>query len=129
MTMDDIEFIGTILNPVAQMNYEMCRFYNDAVNKNNNAARRFKGLCIHDLCAAAYVTNPELFSTVKYQGDVETEGELTLGFTVLDYENIRQVPEEERNVTFINSVDRDGVLKIYFEALKSFGEQGEEING
>ena len=129
LTMDDIEFIGTIRNPVAQMNYEMCRFYNDAVNKNNNAARRFKGLCIHDLCAAAYVTNPELFTTVKYQGDVETEGELTLGFTVLDYENIRQVPEEERNVTFINSVDRDGVLKIYFEALKSFGEQGEEING
>ena len=60
---------------------------------------------------------------------METGGELTLGFTVLDYENIRQVPEEERNVTFINSVDRDGVLKIYFEALRSFGEQGEEING
>ena len=75
------------------------------------------------------MTNPGLFTTVKYQGDVETGGELTLGFTVLDYENIRQVPEEERNVTFINSVDRDGVLKIYFEALRSFGEQGEEING
>jgi len=129
LTADDIEAIGTIKNPVAQMNYEMCRFYNDAVNKSNNADKRFKGLCIHDLCAAAYVTNPGLFTTVKYQGDVETGGELTLGFTVLDYENIRQVPEEERNVTFINSVDRDGVLKIYFEALRSFGEQGEEING
>ena len=75
------------------------------------------------------MTDPQLFTTVKYQGDVETEGELTLGFTVLDYENIRQVPEEERNVTFISSVDRDGVLKIYFDALKCFGEQGEEIHG
>ena len=102
-------------------------FYNDAVNKNNNADKRFKGLCIHDLCAAVYVTDPQLFTTVKYQGDVETEGELTLGFTVLDYENIRQVPEEERNVTFISSVDRDGVLKIYFDALKCFGEQGKKF--
>ena len=129
LTADDIEAIGAIGNPVARMNYEMCRFYNDAVNKNNNADKRFKGLCIHDLCAAVYVTDPQLFTTVKYQGDVETEGELTLGFTVLDYENIRQVPEEERNVTFISSVDRDGVLKIYFDALKCFGEQGEEIHG
>lgn len=129
LTADDIEAIGAIGNSVARMNYEMCRFYNDAVNKNNNADKRFKGLCIHDLCAAVYVTDPQLFTTVKYQGDVETEGELTLGFTVLDYENIRQVPEEERNVTFISSVDRDGVLKIYFDALKCFGEQGEEIHG
>lgn len=126
LTDEEIEYIGTINNPVAEMNYELCRFYSDTVNKNNNAAARFKGLCIHDLCTAVYVTNPELFTTAKYQGDVETGGELTLGFTVLDYENIRQTPEEERNVTFIKSVDREGVLKIYFDALKSFGEEGDK---
>lgn len=128
LTDEEIESIKTIRNPVAQMNYELCRFYSDTVNKNNNAGARFKGLCIHDLCTAAYVTDPELFTTVKYQGDVETEGELTLGFTVLDYENIRQIPEEERNVTFINSVNRDGVMRIYFDALKKYGEQGDKEN-
>lgn len=128
LTDEEIEYIGTINNPVAEMNYELCRFYSDTVNKNNNAAARFKGLCIHDLCTAVYVTNPELFTTAKYQGDVETGGELTLGFTVLDYENIRQTPEEERNVTFVKSVDREGVLKIYFDGLKSFGEEGDKKN-
>ncbi len=120
LTDEDIEHIGKINNPVAQMNYQLCKFYNDTVNKNNNAHNRFKGLCIHDLCTAVYLTNPELFTTVKYYGDVETKGELTTGFTMLDYEDILRKSDEEKNVTYINSVNRDGILKIYFETLKSF---------
>lgn len=123
LTDEEIEQLDTIGNPVADMNAELCRFYRETVNKNNNAKKRFKGLCVHDLCAAAYVTNPELFTTVKYQADVETDGELTCGFTVIDYEDIRRTPEEEKNITFIQSVDRDAVVGRYFDSLRKFGGQ------
>lgn len=119
-TYDEIELIGTIKNPVAEMAYQVCKFYIETVNKSNNAKERFKGLCIHDLCTAAYVTNPELFTTVKYYGDVETKGELTTGFTMLDKEDILQKSEEEKNITYINSVDREGIKRIFFEALNKF---------
>lgn len=127
LTDEEIEAIKTMENPVAHMNYQLCRYYRDAVNRSNQAKKRFAGLCIHDLCAAAYVTNPELFTSVKYQADVETGGELTCGFTVIDYEDIRNTPEAEKNVTFINSVDRERVIGLYFDALRSFGMRGEKI--
>lgn len=123
-TDEEIEEIGHIDNPVAEMAYSICKFYTDTVNKGNNAQKRFKGLCIHDLCTVAYVTNPELFETVTYYGDVETKGELTTGFTMIDYEDILRKPEEEKNIVFINSVDRDGYMKVFFEALNSFTKKG-----
>lgn len=71
-------------------------------------------------CTAAYVTNPELFHSTKYYGDVETKGLLTEGFTMIDYEDILRKSEEEKNIDYIDSVDRDGVMKVFFEALKSY---------
>jgi len=119
-TEEEIEDIGKINNPVAEMAYEVCKFYNKTVNESNNAKARFKGLCIHDLCTVAYVTNPEFFTTVKYYGDVETKGELTTGFTMIDYEDILQKTDDEKNITFIDSVDRDGVMRVFFEALNKY---------
>lgn len=121
LTDEQIDMLGTFNNPVADMNKQLCRYYKNQVDLYNQASTRFKGLCIHDLCAAAYVTNPELFTTSRYQGDVETDGELTSGFTVIDYEDIRMTPEEKKNITFIDSVDRNAVLKLYFDALTTFG--------
>ena len=91
------------------------------LKKNVNGHKRFKGLCIHDLCTAAYVTNPELFHSAKYYGDVETKGPLTEGFTMIDCEDILRKSEDEKNIDYIDSVDRDGVIKIFFEALNSYG--------
>ena len=119
-TDEDIEEIGEIKNPVAQMNYQLCSFYNATVNESNNAKARFKGLCVHDLCTAAYLTNPECFTGVKYYADVETQGELTTGMTVIDYENIMQKTEEERNIVYLDSVNRERIMEEYFRALRSY---------
>lgn len=122
LTEEELEPIGAMEhNPVAAMVYSLCSFYWNREKKNVNGKKRFKGLCIHDLCTAAYVTNPELFETVKYYGDVETKGELTEGFTMIDYEDILHKTEEEKNIVYIRSVDRAGVMKVFFEALESYG--------
>ena len=122
LTEEELEAIGTIDNRVAAMVYTMCSFYWSQEKKNVNGHKRFKGLCIHDLCTAAYVTNPELFHSTKYYGDVETKGLLTEGFTMIDYEDILRKSEEEKNIDYIDSVDRDGVMKVFFEALKSYSK-------
>ena len=49
-----------------------------------------------------------------------TKGLLTEGFTMIDYEDILRKSEEEKNIDYIDSVDRDGVMKVFFEALKSY---------
>ena len=121
LTEEELEIVGTIDNPVADMVYTMLSFYWNQEKKNVNGHKRFKGLCIHDLCTAAYVTNPELFHSAKYYGDVETKGPLTEGFTMIDCEDILRKSEDEKNIDYIDSVDRDGVIKIFFEALNSYG--------
>ncbi len=41
---------------------------------------------VHDVCAVAWIAQPELFGLVSAQVDVETTGQLTSGMTVTDFE-------------------------------------------
>ena len=40
---------------------------------------------------------------------------------MIDCEDILRKSEDEKNIDYIDSVDRDGVIKIFFEALNSYG--------
>lgn len=117
---EEIKAIGLMNNQVAQMAYEVSKSCIDLMLKNKIPDTRFEGFVIHDLCTAVYVTNPEYFTTKKYYGDVETKGEITTGFTMIDYENILGKSEEEKNITYVDSVNRDGVVKTFIEALKQY---------
>ena len=120
LTEADRERIREVGNPVSDMVYLMLDSYRSRENAETNGAARFKGVCVHDLCTAAFVTNPELFETVKYYADVETRGELTTGFTMIDHENNLNLSDGEKNIHYIKSVDRDGFLRVFFEALRHF---------
>ncbi|MFR2846486.1 MAG: nucleoside hydrolase [Hungatella hathewayi] len=121
-TDEEIERMGQMDSPVAAMAHSICKFYNDTVEKGNNA-RSGSRACASRPVHGGHV-NPELFETVTYYGDVETKGELTTGFTMIDYEDILRKPEEEKNIVFINSVDRDGYMKVFFDALETFTKKG-----
>lgn len=45
---------------------------------------KIDGVHLHDVIAAAYVISPELFETRRAWCDVETEGEITAGETIID---------------------------------------------
>ena len=116
----DVERLSTIKNPVAEMASFLMRYCSAMDDKYVNGKKRFKGLCVHDLCTAAYVTNPELFQVTSYYGDVETKGSLTRGFTLIDYENILKKSEKEKNINYISSVNRDGLIQVFLEALEKY---------
>lgn len=119
-TREDLLKIRDFDNPVADMAASVTSFYLESTTKYDNGDERFRGLCIHDLCTVAFVTNPELFTYSRYYCDVETKGELTTGFTMIDYENILKKPMEERNVFYIDSVEREGYLGAFYQALASY---------
>ncbi len=51
----------------------------------NPADPGWDGQAVHDVCAVAYVSRPDLFEGRKARVDVETHGEFTLGMTVVDF--------------------------------------------
>lgn len=70
---------------------------------------------LHDLCAVSYVIKPELFKGDDYHVEVEIEGRLTAGTTVVDYMERTGLP---KNVHVLHSVDREGFRDHFFAAIK-----------
>jgi len=52
------------------------------VNPHDDA---WNGQAVHDVCAVAYVTRPDLFASRPARVEVETRGEFTEGMTVVDF--------------------------------------------
>lgn len=76
------------------------------------------GLKMHDLCAIAYLVKPELFTTQQTFVDVETQGELTVGTTVVDLINHLKKPANATVCLDVNvEAFRLWVLEIINQAI------------
>lgn len=65
------------------------------------------GQAVHDVCAVAYLSHPELFRSGRARVDIETTGEFTSGMTVVDFASSSPnaiVPVELREDGFWNYV-------------------------
>ena len=69
---------------------------------------------LHDPCVIAHILKPDLFSGRFVNVEIETESELTLGMTVVDWWN---VTKRQANATFIGSVDADGFFELITERI------------
>lgn len=57
----------------------LATFWNDPQDPN------WGGQAVHDVCAVAYISRPDLFRTIPARVEVETEGKWTAGMTVTDF--------------------------------------------
>lgn len=75
---------------------------------------------LHDPCTIAYVLDPSLFETKFCNLEVETNSELTLGHTAVDFWH--GMPEDTRpkNTHWTHGVDDDGVYALLFKCLERF---------
>lgn len=65
------------------------------------------GQAVHDVCAVAYISHPELFRSGRARVEIETKGEFTAGMTVVDFGSNTPnaiVPVELREDGFWNYV-------------------------
>jgi purine nucleosidase len=70
---------------------------------------------LHDPCVIAYLLEPSLFSGRNVNVAIETQGEFTLGETVVDWHGITERPP---NAFWINEVDADGFYSLLTETVR-----------
>ena len=75
---------------------------------------RLDGVHLHDVIAAAVVACPEIFQTKKAWVDVETEGELTRGATVIDD---RPLSPKAPNIEVVTGFDAEGLKNLILSRL------------
>jgi len=75
------------------------------------------GTPLHDPCTVAYLLQPGLFKTKLCNVSVETESELTIGHTAVDFWHVTDRP---RNVKWAYDVDADGFYELLTERLARF---------
>ena len=68
----------------------------------------------------AWLIRPELFSGKDCNVSIETQSELTLGHTAVDFWHVTDKP---RNVHWVYDVDSDGFYALLTERLGRFGDQ------
>jgi purine nucleosidase len=74
-----------------------------------------EGCPLHDPCVIAYLLNPLLFSGKRVNVAVETESELTLGETVVDW---NEITGREPNALWINEIDPDGFYSLLTDTVR-----------
>jgi inosine-uridine nucleoside N-ribohydrolase len=77
-----------------------------------------EGTYLHDPVALMALLEPNLFETERMAGDVEVQGELTLGATIFDR---RLAPQWRPNVDVATSIDTAGVVAAIMRGLKQAG--------
>lgn len=76
---------------------------------------------IDDALGVVAAAHPELFETREMGGDVETQGELTLGATVFDR---RQAQKWRSNADVVISMDANGVKDYILRTLAEAAKAG-----
>ena len=113
-TVDRVERIKALDNPVALATAGMLSFFDRFDTKKYTS----RGAPLHDPCTVAWLLQPELFEGKDCNVSVETQSELTLGHTAVDF---WQVTDRPINVHWIFGVDADGFYNLLIERLARFG--------
>ena len=113
-TVDRVERIEALGNPVAMATAGMLSFFDRYDTKKYTS----RGAPLHDPCTIAWLLRPDLFEGKDCNVSVETQSELTLGHTAVDF---WQVTDRPINVHWVYGVDADGFYNLLIERLARFG--------
>jgi len=113
-TRERVERIRALNNPVANATAGMLGFF----HRYDSAKYGSDGGPLHDPCTVAWLLEPSLFDTRDCNVTVETESELTIGHTAVDFWHVTDRP---RNVSWAFDVDASGFYELLIERLGRFG--------
>ena len=107
--------IRTIDNEAARATVGMLDFF----NRHDTVKYGSMGAPLHDPCTIAFLLKPELFKGKLCNISIETESELTMGNTAVDF---WQVTDRPKNATWIHTADADGFYDLLIERLSRFND-------
>lgn len=76
------------------------------------------GAPVHDPCAVMALTHPQLFTRHLAHVEIETNGRRTVGMTVIDHRDLKEVPEP--NCDVLTSIDAAAGWGVVVEAIAHF---------
>lgn len=112
-TEERVARIGALNNQVADATVGMLSFF----HRYDTEKYSSQGTPLHDPCTVAYLLRPDLFKTKHCNVTVETDSELTIGHTAVDFWHVTDKP---KNVNWTYDVDADGFYELLTERLARF---------
>ena len=109
------ERIRQIDNAAGQATAGMLDFF----NRHDTNKYSSLGAPLHDPCTIAYLLKPELFAGKTCNVTVETESELTMGHTAVDFWHVTDRP---KNAQWMHTVDADGFYALLVERLSRYSD-------
>ncbi|MDH3616531.1 MAG: nucleoside hydrolase [Gammaproteobacteria bacterium] len=113
-TRERVARIRALDNSVAEATAGMLGFFHRYDSKKYSS----EGAPLHDPCTVAWLLKPDLFQTRLCNLSVETESELTMGHTAVDFWHVTDRPH---NVNWTHAVDADGFYQLLTDRLARFG--------
>ncbi|NNC57941.1 MAG: nucleoside hydrolase [Woeseiaceae bacterium] len=108
-----VERIRALGNPVAEATAGMLSFF----DRHDTEKYTSKGAPLHDPCTVAWLIKPDLFTGKDCNVAIETQSDLTLGHTAVDFWHVTDRP---RNVHWVYAVDADGFYELLTDRLARF---------
>jgi len=112
-TRDRIAHIKALNSPVADAVAGMLGFF----DRFDAAKYASKGAPLHDPCTVAYLLQPSLFDSKLCNISVETNSELTIGHTAVDFWRVTDRPH---NAKWVHTADADGFYALLTERLSRY---------
>ena len=112
-TRERVARIRALDNPVADATAGMLSFFHRYDSKKYGS----EGAPLHDPCTIAWLLQPELFETRLCNLSIETQSELTIGHTAVDFWHVTDRPH---NVSWAHAVDADGFYELLTNRLTRF---------
>jgi len=112
-TRERVERIRALDNPVADATAGMLSFF----HRYDTGKYGSEGAPLHDPCTIAWLLQPALFRTRLCNLSVETQSELTIGHTAVDFWHVTDRPH---NVSWAHEVDADGFYELLNNRLARF---------
>lgn len=91
----------------------------DFYDRHDTAKYQSPGAPLHDPCTIAFLLKPGLFEGKRCNLTVETESELTMGHTAVDFWHVTDRPA---NVNWIYQADADGFYDLLVQRLGRLGD-------
>lgn len=107
---EDISRIGDLGTRVGDTVAGMLTYY----ERHDVEKYATEGAPLHDPCVIAYLVDRQLFGGKPCRVDIETESELTMGQTVVDWWG---VTGQDPNAVVMNSVDRSAFIDFVVDRL------------
>ncbi|MDO9175636.1 MAG: nucleoside hydrolase [Actinomycetota bacterium] len=83
-----------------------------------NRHHHITGAPVHDPCAVMALTHPHLFTRTLAHVEIETSGLRTVGMTVIDRRDLKEVPDP--NCDLLTGIDAEAGWQVIVEAIGHF---------